>query len=602
MPPSSRRYLSLTLLAIAFFVILSNLSNTHSRSPRRAPPAIDRVLNPGWFKPRFRWRDVKQKHPITNTKLTELPTGPHAEIPRVQHDFEPESLGHTLWRRNRLRAVEEAFRHSWDGYKKNAWLQDEVSPLSGKPRNPFGGWGATLVDSLDTLWILGMKNEFESAVAAIKKIDLTTPALLELNVFETTIRYLGGMLAAYDVSGRRYQVLLNKSVELGEMLILAFDTPNRMPVTRWNWKKAALGEDQEPKVHSLLAEIGSLTLEFTRLSQITGDPKWYDAVARVTDVLEKAQNTTRLPGLWPTFVNARDNDFQRDSTFTLGGMADSLYEYLPKEHIMLAGRTDQYRNMFKLALATAKESIFFRPLNSENRKMLLSGTMKRPSYKSKGKLQPQAEHLACFAGGMVALAAKVFEQPEEMDTARELVDGCLWAYNSTTTKIMPEIFTALPCEKPDWEDCAWDEDAWYRAVAGKSSTGVARAQYTETAQEVIANSKLAPGFVRVTDSRYILRPEAIESVFVLYRVTGDVRFQYQAWEMFQAITNATRTSIAFAALQDVTKEDKALIDNMESFWTAETLKYFYLIFSEPDVISLDDYVFNTEAHPLLRPK
>ncbi|CAK1364894.1 unnamed protein product [Cercospora beticola] len=251
--------------------------------------------------------------------------------------------------------------------------------------------------------------------------------------------------------------------------------------------------------------------------------------------------------------------------------------------------------MFKLALATAKESIFFRPLNSENRKMLLSGTMKRPSYKSKGKLQPQAEHLACFAGGMVALAAKVFEQPEEMDTARELVDGCLWAYNSTTTKIMPEIFTALPCEKPDWEDCAWDEDAWYRAVADKSSTGVARAQYMETAQEVIANSKLAPGFVRVTDSRYILRPEAIESVFVLYRITGDIRFQYQAWEMFQAITNATRTSIAFAALQDVTKEDKALIDNMESFWTAETLKYFFLIFSEPDVISLDDYVFTSAA-------
>jgi len=40
---------------------------------------------------------------------------------------------------------------------------------------------------------------------------------------------------------------------------------------------------------------------------------------------------------------------------------------------------------------------------------------------------------------------------------------------------------------------------------------------------------------------------------------------------------------------------------MESFWMAETLKYFYLIFSEPELVSLDDFVFNTEAHPLRTP-
>ncbi|KAH9826936.1 class I alpha-mannosidase [Teratosphaeria destructans] len=99
----------------------------------------------------------------------------------------------------------------------------------------------------------------------------------------------------------------------------------------------------------------------------------------------------------------------------------------------------------------------------------------------------------------------------------------------------------------------------------------------------------------------MLRPEAIESLFVLYRITGDKTLQDKAWKMFEAINERTKTRIAYAGIKDVTVEDVELLDSMESFWTAETLKYFYLIFSEPDVVSLDEYVLNTEAHPLLRP-
>lgn len=87
-----------------------------------------------------------------------------------------------------------------------------------------------------------------------------------------------------------------------------------------------------------------------------------------------------------------------------------------------------------------------------------------------------------------------------------------------------------------------------------------------------------------------IRPEAIESVFILYRITGDVSFQDKAWKMFQSIDKYTKTEIANAALDDVTVMEPPKSDRMESFWTAETLKYFFLIFSSPDVISLDDYV------------
>lgn len=472
-------------------------------------------------------------------------------------------------------------------------MQDEVGPVSGDSHNGFGGWGATLVDTLDTLWIMGLEKEFTEAVSSLRKIDFNSTPLEELNVFETTIRYLGGFLSAYDVSGQKNKILLEKAVELGHMLYVAFDTPNRMPCTRWDWKNGALGGPQEAARHSLLAEVGSLTLEFTRLSQLTGDHKWYDAIARITDVFEEQQNHTKIPGLWPTMVDTQHADFTRDTTFSLGGMADSLYEYFPKQHLMLGGRSDQYRSMYLTALESAKEHIFFRPLNPDNQQLLLPGVLQRKSAINI-KLIPEAQHLTCFAGGMVALAAKAFQQTDDLEVARQLLDGCLWAYESMPSGIMPETFYAAPCKHTTDDNCTWTNEKWYRAVndptPGRHAVDDTRQEAMDQAQTVIKNAKLAPGFTRIIDSRYLLRPEAIESLFVLYRITGDTSLQDKAWNMFQAISNATKTAIAYAGISDVTVVDSDLLDSMESFWTAETLKYFYLIFSEPDIISLDEYV------------
>jgi mannosyl-oligosaccharide alpha-1,2-mannosidase len=177
---------------------------------------------------------------------------------------------------------------------------------------------------------MGLHDDFHDAVEAIEKIDFSTCALQELNVFETTIRYLGGFLSAYDLSGGKYPMLLQKATEMGDMLYKAFDTPNRMPITRWNFKAAADGVAQEASDSVLVSEIGSLTLEFTRLSQITRDPRYFDAVQRVMDVFEEQQDKTKLPGMWPVVINAKTGDYTGFPGFTLGGMADSLYEYLPK--------------------------------------------------------------------------------------------------------------------------------------------------------------------------------------------------------------------------------------------------------------------------------
>jgi mannosyl-oligosaccharide alpha-1,2-mannosidase len=184
---------------------------------------------------------------------------------------------------------------------------------------------------------MGMQDEFAKAVKAVDSIDFSTCALNEINVFETTIRYLGGFLSAYDLTGGKYPILLLKAEEIGRMLYKAFDTPNRMPITRWKFEAAAEGVAQEAPENILVAEIGSLTLEFTRLSQLTGDARYYDAVQRIMDIFDTQQNTTKIPGLWPVVVNAKTEKFNEYGGFTIGGMADSTYEYLPKvRYIQLA--------------------------------------------------------------------------------------------------------------------------------------------------------------------------------------------------------------------------------------------------------------------------
>lgn len=182
-----------------------------------------------------KWKEIPPKFTVAST--IPLPTGTPSSIPRVQHEFGAETQHNKAERLHRQAAVKEAFLHSWKGYKKHAWLQDEITPVTGGFTNGFGQRGATLVDTLDTLAIMGLDEEFEAAVKAVKGIDFTTSAVPRLNVFETTIRYLGGLLSAYDVSKTKHRVLLDKAVELGDMLYAAFDTSNRMPIGRWFWAK-----------------------------------------------------------------------------------------------------------------------------------------------------------------------------------------------------------------------------------------------------------------------------------------------------------------------------------------------------------------------------
>jgi len=438
-----------------------------------------------------------QRFPVTS--YIPLPTSP-VSIPRIQHDFPVESRSERKARLKKQETIKRTFLHAWNGYKDHAWMRDEVSPSSGEYDDSFSGWGATLVDSLDALIIMGLDDEFEIALDALKQIDFTTTPTSEVNVFEIIIRYMGGMIAAHDLTDGKYPILLQKAVELGEMIYNAFDTHNRMPQMRWEWSRSAQNLEIQPSEITNLAELGSLTVEFTRLTQLTGDPKYYDAVQRITDVLEKNQLKTRLPGLWPTVVDA-DHLWFDNAEFGLGGCADSAYEYLPKEHILLGAQTDQYRNMYRDSIEAIKKHMLFRPmLKDQDKKILFTSNLVINRGGHIHKQQFLQEHLKCFLGGTVGIAAKVFNRTEDMSIARELTDGCIWAYDTMPTGIMPESMELLACE--DEENCPFSDAKWQEGVWGEQlKTDSERHQV----QKVIKSERLPAGVTAFRDSTYKLR-------------------------------------------------------------------------------------------------
>jgi mannosyl-oligosaccharide alpha-1,2-mannosidase len=224
-------------------------------------------------------------------------------------------------RLQRQEQVKNAFRHAWKGYKEHAWLHDEVMPLSGGHKDPFVGWAATLVDGLDTLYIMGMKDEFEDALKALEQIDFSKPNTERVPIFETTIRYLGGLLGAWDISMHKYPILLEKAKQLGDFLYKAFDTESGIPVPYYSWQDHGAGK-LVGENGVLVAQIGSLSLEFIRLSQVTGNAKYADAVQKITDQLGQSQNNTALPGMWPSQADCIGPNLTFSSVaFTLGAFA-----------------------------------------------------------------------------------------------------------------------------------------------------------------------------------------------------------------------------------------------------------------------------------------
>merc|ERR1711871_641094 len=161
--------------------------------------------------------------------------------------------------RSRAQAVKAAMQHCWSNYKSRAWGMDELKPVSGRGDNNWGGMGMTLLDSLDTLWVMGMREEFDEAQEWVQK-SLSFNKNRMVSTFETTIRALGGLLSAYDLSEE--SIFLEKAKDLGARLFKAFSTPSGLPNGQINLATGSSSNAGWTGSAAILAEIGTLQLEF----------------------------------------------------------------------------------------------------------------------------------------------------------------------------------------------------------------------------------------------------------------------------------------------------------------------------------------------------
>ncbi|KAF8400226.1 hypothetical protein HHK36_013523 [Tetracentron sinense] len=437
----------------------------------------------------------------------------------------------------RREKVKEAMLHAWTSYEKYAWGQDELQPQTKNGVNSFGGLGATLVDSLDTLFIMGLEEQFQRAKEwVVNSLDFDKN--YEASVFETTIRVVGGLLSAYDLSGDK--VFLEKARDIADRLLPAWNTPSGIPYNIINLAHGTAHNPGWTGGDSILADSGTEQLEFIALSQRTGDPKYQQKVENVITELHK---NFPADGLLPIYINPHTASTSY-STITFGAMGDSFYEYLLKAWIQ-GNKTEavkHYREMWETSMKGLVSLI----------RRTTPSSFTYICEKNGDTLSNKMDELACFAPGMLALGSSGYG-PEESEKILSLAEELAWTcynfYQSTPTKLAGENYFFH-----DGQDMS------------------------------------------VGTSWNILRPETVESLFYLWRLTGNKTYQEWGWNIFQAFEKNSRIESGYVGLKDVNTGVK---DNMmQSFFLAETLKYFYLLFSPPSVISLDEWVFNTEAHPL----
>lgn len=144
-----------------------------------------------------------------------------------------------------------------------------------------------------------------------------------------------------------------------------------------------------------------------------------------------------------------------------------------------------------------RRHIFYRAMTKTGSKIRFAGNVNTDGkiLAADIKTEPQAQHLGCFAGGMVAIGAKIFSVESDMELAQELTEGCLWGYEVSPLGVLPEIIHTVPCGEK--EDCAWDEKKWHAQV---------KDQYSEDdVAATIQKESLPPGIAKFDDKRYILR-------------------------------------------------------------------------------------------------
>ncbi|KAL9696371.1 hypothetical protein quinque_015656 [Culex quinquefasciatus] len=232
--------------------------------------------------------------------------------------------------------VRAMFQHAYDGYLKYASKYDELRPLSCDGVDTWGSYSLTLVDALDTLAVMGNYSEFRRVVRLLEQKSFDSD--INVSVFETNIRIVGGLLSAHLMSHKAgveleegwpcNGPLLRLAEDVAKRLLPAFDTRTGMPYGTVNLKYGVpYGETSV----TCTAGIGTFVVEFGALSRLTGDPI-YEEVA--LNALYSLYNHRSSIGLFGNHIDVQTGRWTAQDA-GIGAGVDSYYEYLVKGAIML---------------------------------------------------------------------------------------------------------------------------------------------------------------------------------------------------------------------------------------------------------------------------
>ncbi|KAK1796157.1 hypothetical protein P4O66_009242 [Electrophorus voltai] len=351
-------------------------------------------------------------------------------------------------------------------------------------------------------------------------------------------------------------VFRRKAIELGEKLLPAFKTPTGIP---WallnlksgigrNWPWASGGS-------SILAEYGTLHLEFMHLGRLSGKPVFAEKVMNIRKVLNRLD---KPQGLYPNYLNPNSGQWGQHHV-SVGGLGDSFYEYLLKAWLMSEKKDEEGKRLYYDALKPPNGS-WFQTQQTQICVELVPGKFCRAGAdrnlpacspqaietnlirKSSGGLTYIAEwkggllehkmgHLTCFAGGMIALGADGAPDAatgHQMELAAEIARTCHESYARTNLKLGPEAFRF---------------DGGVEAIA-----------------------------TRQNEKYFILRPEVIETYMYMWRFTHDPKYRQWGWEAVQALEQHCRVEGGYSGVRDVYASTPSYDDVQQSFYLAETLK------------------------------
>ncbi|KAH8987907.1 glycoside hydrolase [Lactarius akahatsu] len=390
---------------------------------------------------------------------------------------------------------------------------------------------------MTTMKIMGLTTQFNEALNFVRGVDFSKSNTLDaVSVFESTIRYIGGLLSAYELNGQEDQFLVDKAKQLADKLSAAWVQENKIP-----YDSVDFNTSSPVKANSSIASAGTLTLEWARLSKYTGDDKYRQLAEGAA--LKIVNNPAPLPGLPAQGIDPSTGE-PVGKYITWGGGSDSYFEYLIK-YAYLSNTGDK---TFADAWSTTVDS----SIRYLKKTSTVGDHVYLADIDGNGSVRPVGSHLACFHAGNWMLGGKLLNNQTIVDLALQLNEACWNTYAGDATGIGPEAFAYATDLTGTANDVPPDQLQFYRQH----------------------------GYY-IISSAYVQRPEVLESNFYAWRVTGDQKYLDRARSAVKSFNTYLKISTGgFAGIRDVNNQQTAQDDETQSFWFAEVLKYLRRRMSE----------------------